>query len=167
MLAEKFSAKSCSGAFRTGRRGGSGAVLNGKADVLLADKELSAKSCSGAFRIGRRGGPGSIFEVTKIMFCLPTRIFLRNPGPDGAEPSEPAAVRTHARAHAHICTNMTAMRRDGAMTRRIGTQLERDAFPGSAAEGAALPSADPGLGVRVVIIYNVSVSIKKGIEKKS
>ena len=35
---------------------------------------------------------------------------------------------------------MTAMRRDGAMTRRIGTQLERDAFPGSAAEGAALPN---------------------------
>ena len=44
------------------RRGGSGAVLNGKADVLLADKKLSAKSCSGAFRISRRGGPGAVLS---------------------------------------------------------------------------------------------------------
>ena len=63
MLDDKqLTAKSCPGAFRTGRRGGSGAVLNGKADVLLADKKLSAKSCSGAFRISRRGGPGAVLS---------------------------------------------------------------------------------------------------------
>ena len=57
---KKLSAKSWSGAFRTGRRRGSGAVLSGNAVVLCADKELSAKSWSGAFRTGHRGGFGAV-----------------------------------------------------------------------------------------------------------
>ena len=46
---KQLSAKSWSKAFRTGRRGDSGAVLSRKAAVLLADKEFSAKSWFGAF----------------------------------------------------------------------------------------------------------------------
>ena len=64
---KKLSAKSWSGAFRTGRRRGSGVVSSGKAVVLLADNELSAKSWSGAFRTCRRRGSGAVLSGNAIV----------------------------------------------------------------------------------------------------
>ena len=62
--------RACSRAFRTGCRGGSGAILSRKAFALFADKHLFVKSWFVTFRTSSREGSGAVLSGDVVVLFV-------------------------------------------------------------------------------------------------